>query len=738
MCFFQFKDFLTNLFIKKVDKKQLLKFQKFDKLESLKVKMQKGETLNFKGFAPILVNSFLPFGIIALVAMLVLPLPVALLDTFFVLNITLSLLILMVALHTQRPLDFSSFPNLLLIATVLRLGLNVASTRIVLKDGHTGPDAAGKVIEAFGEFIVSGNYAVGLFVFSILVIINLVVITKGAGRVSEVSARFTLDALPGKQMAIDADLNAGILTPEEAKDRRAEVSKEADFYGSMDGASKFVKGDAIAGILILIVNVVGGLIIGLIQHNLAIGQAAEAYILLAIGDGLVAQIPSLLLSIATAIIVTRVSSAHNMSEHISKQVNLSAAWIPTSLVILALGLVPGMPNKLFIMFAAFAAGLAFLSKRRELAAPADEGEEEEADNADKENEFDVKAVKDDAKISLNIGFGLVSLVSQSDESSLVPSITKLRKETSKRLGFVVPGIRIRDDIDLEPAQYQIKIGEKIVADDTVYYDKILAIPGDNVQLDLNGTKVKEPAFGVDAIWIEPELDKDAQSKGYVTIDPTSVLITHVGQILTNSAAELLGQDEVQELLDDLETSQPNLVQTVVPKIIPLHQLTKILQNLLKEAVPISDLNVVISELATLNTQKMSNDDISEAIRPKLIPLLIQKLTKFKETLPLLTLAPDLEQLILTSVRQNPEEKMLLLDGSLAKNILSNVNDASEALSRENKAVFLIVAPQIRRHVANFIRSQLPAVNVLSFTELPENRNVEIAYTIGGENVSSEQ
>ena len=699
--------------------------------------MEKASTLNLKGFAPNLVNSFLPFGIIALVAMLVLPLPVALLDTFFVLNITLSLLILMVALHTQRPLDFSSFPNLLLIATVLRLGLNVASTRIVLKDGHTGPDAAGQVIEAFGEFIVSGNYAVGIFVFSILVIINLVVITKGAGRVSEVSARFTLDALPGKQMAIDADLNAGILTPEEAKDRRAEVAKEADFYGSMDGASKFVKGDAIAGILILIVNVVGGLIIGLLQHNLPIGEAAQSYLLLAIGDGLVAQIPSLLLSIATAIIVTRVSSAHNMSEHISKQVNLSSAWIPTSLVVLALGLVPGMPNKLFILFAALAAGLAYLSRRKEMTTQEDKDESEKTKDEETENDFDVKAVKDDSKISLNIGFGLVSLVSQSDESSLVPSITKLRKETSKRLGFVIPGIRIRDDIDLEPAQYQIKIGEKIVADDVVYYDKILAIPGDDVTLELNGIKVKEPAFGVDAIWIEPELDKDAQSKGYVTVDPTSVLITHVGQILTNSASELLGQDEVQALLDDLELSQPNLVQTVVPKIIPLHQLTKILQNLLKEAVPISDLHVVISELAAINTQKMSNDDISEAIRPKLVPLLIQRLTKFKETLPLLTLAPDLEQLILTSVRQNPDEKMLLLDGSLAKNILSNVNEASETLSRDNKAVFLIVAPQIRRHVANFIRSQLPSVNVLSFTELPENRSVEIAYTIGGESEQEE-
>ena len=692
--------------------------------------MERLQSLGFPAETPKFVNTLMPFGIIALVAMLVLPLPVALLDTFFVVNITLSLLILMVALHTQRPLDFSSFPNLLLIATVLRLGLNVASTRIVLKEGHTGPDAAGRVIEAFGDFIVSGNYAVGLFVFSILVIINLVVITKGAGRVSEVSARFTLDALPGKQMAIDADLNAGILTPEEAKERRADVAKEADFYGSMDGASKFVKGDAIAGILILVINVVGGLMIGLLQHDLSIGVAAQSYILLAIGDGLVAQIPSLLLSIATAIIVTRVSSAENMSEHISSQINLSAAWLPTSLVIFTLGLIPGMPNILFIIFALITAMLGFFARRKETSADVPEEEDNTSATVD-ENTFDVSAVKDDAKISLNIGFGLVSLVSEADTASLVPSVTKLRKDTSKRLGFVVPGIRIRDDIDLEPSQYQIKIGQKIVADDIIYHEKILAIPGEGVQMMIDGIEVKDPSFGVDAVWIEPELENDAKSKGYVTIDPTSVLVTHLGQILTNHAADLLGQDEVQELLDNLEITQPNLVQTIVPKVIPLHQLTKVLQNLLQEAVPVSDLHVIISELASMNVQKLSNEDISEALRPKLVPLLIQKLSKFKDTLPLLTLAPDLEQLILTSVRQNPDEKMLLLDSGLAKKILSNLNDASEALSAEGKAAFLIVAPQIRRHVANFVRSQLPAINVLSFTELPENRSVEIAFTIGG-------
>ena len=698
--------------------------------------MQEAQKNNFLSLAPNVANSFLPFGIIALVAMLVLPLPVILLDTFFVLNITLSLLILMVAMHTQRPLDFSSFPNLLLIATVLRLGLNVASTRIVLKDGHTGPNAAGQVIEAFGEFIVSGNYAVGLFVFSILVIINLVVITKGAGRVSEVSARFTLDALPGKQMAIDADLNAGILTHEEAKERRAEIAQEADFYGSMDGASKFVKGDAIAGILILLINVIGGLIIGIAQHGLSVTDAAQSYVLLAIGDGLVAQIPSLLLSIATAIIVTRVSSAENMSEHISSQLSMSAAWIPTSFVILVLGLIPGMPTQLFLVFACVAAALAFITNKREKTddAPA----EEDVDVEEREdNDFDISSVKDDAKISLNVGFGLVPMVSQTDAKGLVANVTKLRKETSKRLGYVIPGIRIRDDIELQPTQYQIKIGEKIVADDEVYYDKILAIPSDDTQFDMQGIQVKEPAFGVESIWIEPELELDAQAKGYVTIDPSSVIITHLGQVLNLHASELLGQDEVQELLDELSKTHPNLVESVVPKLIAPHQLTSILQNFLSEAIPIADLNVILSEIVSLNTQKMSNSDISEAVRPKIIPLLIQKLTKFKEKLPLITLAPDLEQLILTSVRQNPDENMLLLDGDLAKTILTNLNEASETLTNQNKAVFLIVAPQIRRHVAKFVRSQLPIVNVLSFTELPDNRSVEVAFTVGNSSESSE-
>ena len=694
--------------------------------------MQQSQAIGFSfGDIKKMSGSLLPVGILALVGMLVLPLPVVLLDLFFVFNITISLLILMVALHTHRPLDFSSFPNLLLLATVLRLGLNVASTRIVLSEGHNGSDAAWQVIQAFGEFIVAGNYTVGLFVFAILVIINLVVITKGAGRVSEVSARFTLDAMPGKQMAIDADLNAGVLTPEEATERRSDVSKEADFYGSMDGASKFVKGDAIAGILILAINVIGGLIIGIAQHNLSVTQAAENYILLSIGDGLVAQIPSLLLSIATAIIVTRVSSSENMSEHISRQVNLSAAWLPTSLVMLALGLVPGMPNMLFIGFSLITAFLAWTSRKKEILAASSEGVEIETEKAEDDVEFGLDDVKDASKISVNIGYSLITLVDEGKADNLVPKVTRLRKEISKALGFIVPGVRIRDDLNLGASQYQIKIGQKIVADDNIFADKKLAIPGDDTKLELAGLKVKEPAFGVDAYWIDAEVQADAEAKGYVIVEPDDVLTTHLSQIINSYASDLLGQEEVQELLDNLQLTYPNLVDTVIPKIMPLNQLTSIMKCILEEGVPISDLRLILESLGSMGAQKLDSADIAERIRPKLVPLLIQKMIKFKDTVPLITFSPELEQLILTTVRQNPEEKMLLLEGTLAKKILSSLNDASEEFNKEGKPVFLIVAPQIRKHVAKFVRSQLPSVNVLSFMELPEDRSVEIAFTVGG-------
>jgi flagellar biosynthesis protein FlhA len=673
-------------------------------------------------------GAVLPVGILVLIAMMVLPLPVFLLDGFFVLNILLSLLILMVTLHTYRPLDFSSFPNLLLIATVLRLALNVASTRIVLGEGHTGPDAAGQVIKTFGEFVVSGNYVVGIFVFIILTIINLVVITKGAGRVSEVAARFTLDAMPGKQMAIDADLNAGVLTAEEATERRREIGEEADFYGSMDGASKFVKGDAIAGILILAINIIGGLTIGIVQNDMAVADAAQAYILLSIGDGLVAQIPSLLLSIATAIIVTRVSSKHNMAQHISRQVHISRAWIPTAAVVGILGLVPGMPNELFLFFAIGAAAAAYFAIRSENEV--ENTHEEDAEQAPLSGDVvTLEDVTDYAPVSLQLGYGLIALVDDDKAGPLVSRITSIRREVSKALGFVVPPVRIRDDLALQPNQYRIRIGHTIVGEDIVYPDRKLALPGDSSAVDLDGIKVRDPSFGVEAVWIRPAQQTQAEANDYVVIEPISVIATHMSQLLTKHAADLIGQDDVQAMLDNLAKRHPQLVQSIVPKLLPLHVLTEVLRLLLVERIPISDLRKILEGLSVIAPNVKSPVAMSESLRPSLVPLLIQQLSALGQTMPVITLTPDFEQLLLRTQRQNGDED-LVLDGGLAKNLLRSLNEISERLINESRPCILVVAPQIRRHLADFIRSHVPQVVILGFTELPENSSVEIVATIG--------
>ena len=678
-------------------------------------------------------GSVLPIGILILVAMMVLPLPVFLLDTFFVVNIVLSLLILMVALHTHRPLDFSSFPNLILIATVLRLALNVASTRIVLSEGHTGSDAAGQVIKAFGDFVVAGNYTVGIFVFVILVIINLVVITKGAGRVSEVSARFTLDAMPGKQMAIDADLNAGILTPEEATARRQEIGNEADFYGSMDGASKFVKGDAVAGLLILAINILGGLIIGIAQHDMAVGDAAQAYILLSIGDGLVAQIPSLLLSIATAIIVTRVSSTQDMAQHIGGQVNLSRAWIPTAVVMFIIGLVPGMPNQLFIAFAGLAAAAAYFARQSEAQKVIDDELEELGDADDEAPEADsvlLSDITDYSAISMQLGYGLIGLVDEEQSGPLVSRVTGIRREVSRGLGFVVPGVRIRDDLSLEPNQYRIRIGQTIVGEDIIYPDRKLALPGDGTHIQLDGIEVKDPSFGIDAIWIRPEQQAEAEAHDYAVVEPDSVISTHLSQLLTKHAADLVGQDDVQTLLDRLSEISPNLVKSIVPKLIPLHMLTLVLRRLLSERIPISDFRRVLEGLSNLVGPNMGPNEMAEALRPSLAPLLIQQVAPLGTVLPLMTLTPELEQLMLRTARQSGDEG-LILEGTLAQQLMRSINETSEKLSAEGRPSIMVVAPQIRRLFSDFVRSHVPDIIILSFTELPENRRVEVYATIGG-------
>ena len=677
-------------------------------------------------------GAIMPLGILALVAMMVLPLPVFLLDTFFVSNILVSLLILMVAMHTQRPLDFSSFPSLLLIATVLRLGLNVASTRIVLSEGHNGADAAGKVIEAFGEFVISGNYAVGIFVFIILIIINLVVVTKGAGRVSEVSARFTLDAMPGKQMAIDADLNAGILTNEEAKARREEIAEEADFYGAMDGASKFVKGDAIASILILVINIVGGLIIGLAQHDLAVEVAAQNYVLLSIGDGLVAQIPSLLLAISTAIIVTRVSATHDMAENIGKQVSLSRAWIPVAAVLLLIGFIPGMPNFMFLAAALVAGGAGYWSYTREQeeAEAADLPDAEEEDEA-APDQIDLSEVADNSPISIQLGYGLIDMVEEDGSGALTTRITGIRRQVSRALGFVIPSVRIRDDLTIDANNYRIRVGQTIVGEDKIYSDRKLAIPGDDARVRIEGIDVKDPSFGMDAIWIPAQNEAEAESNGYVVVNPESVLATHLSQLLHKYAGQLIGQDDVQSLLDNLAESAPSLVESVVPKLVPLHILTSVLRILLEERVPISDLRGILETMPSLVARNLSPIDTAESLRPGLAPLLIQQIAPLNQSLPVMTLDSDLEHMLITMVRQSGDDG-LVLDNSLAEQLLRKISETSEAISAEGRQVVMIVSPAIRRQFSQLIHQHIDDLTVLAFTELPDSRKIEVVATISSD------
>ena len=675
----------------------------------------------------------LPAGILVIIAMMVLPLPVVLLDLFFVFNILLSLLILMVALHSYRPLDFSSFPSLLLIATVLRLALNVASTRIVLSQGHTGAEAAGQVIAAFGEFVIAGNFAVGIFVFAILVIINLVVITKGAGRVSEVSARFTLDAMPGKQMAIDADLNAGILTPEEAKARRADVAEEADFYGAMDGASKFVKGDAIAGILILAINIIGGIIIGSTQHNMALGSAAEAYVLLSVGDGLVAQIPSLLLSIATAIIVTRVSSTHDMAKHIGLQINLSRAWIPVAGVMFIIGMVPGMPNMIFII-AALAAGTAAWFALRKENAPAQPDRDTSGDAAaaapSAPGTLTADEVTDYSAVSIQIGYGLIPMIEDGDQSTLLSRITSIRRDVSKAMGFVIPGVRIRDDLSLPPNTYRIRIGQAIVAEDLVYPDRKLALPGANSTRKLKGIEGKDPSFGMDAVWIQPHQQPEAEADDHIVVEPDSVIATHLSQMLYQHGYNLLGPDDVQALLDNLERTSPTLVDAVVPKLVPLHTLTSVLRHLLADRIPISDMRRILEGMSEMIGRNMSNQDMAEALRPSLAPLLIQQVAPLNAPLPLITLAPELEQLLMRSRQQNPNDP-LVLDNNLAQTILSALGKVSEDLAAQGRTAIVVVSAALRRPFAAYLRAHSSDTIVLAINELPDNRPIEVVASLGG-------
>ena len=676
----------------------------------------------------------LPVAILMLMVMMVIPLPSFLLDIFFTTNILLSLLILMVSIHTFRPLDFSSFPTVLLFATILRLGLNVASTRIVLSEGHTGPDAAGKVIEAFGEFVIAGNYVVGIFVFAILIIINLVVITKGAGRVSEVSARFTLDAMPGKQMAIDADLNAGLLTSEEAKQRREDIAKEADFYGSMDGASKFVKGDAIAGILILLINIIGGLIIGIAQHNLPVSTAAENYIILSVGDGLVAQIPSLLLAIATAIIVTRVSTSQDLSKQIGSQIGVKQAWLPSACVLFLLGLIPGMPNTLFLVGSGLTFFIWWMLQRKNESFDQDTSLADESIDADDEkdnNSISLSEIADNSSISMQLGYGLIQLVDDENEGPLIARITGVRKQISKELGFVIPQVRIRDDLTLEANHYRIRIGQEIVAEDKIFPQLLLAIPGDSAQTKIEGTDVKDPSFNMDATWIEPHQQARAENLGYMVVEPEAVIATHLNQILSKQASELLGQDDVQALLDNLSKTSPQLVSSTVPKLISLSVLTSILKSLLAEKMPISDLKRILEVLAGQNIKNMTPIELAEAVRPTISGLLIQQIAPLNSPLPIITFSAELEQMIVNIAKQTGPNG-LILEANLIQKIVTAINDVIEKLQNENRKAIMITAPVIRRDLSHMLRQHIPNLDVLSFTELPDNKKIEVVANIGSD------
>ncbi|WP_374297427.1 flagellar biosynthesis protein FlhA [Sphingomonas sp.] len=669
----------------------------------------------------------LPAAILLLVIVMMVPIPPALLDIFFVANIAISLLVLMVALNAQKPLDFSAFPTVLLFATLFRLGLNVASTRIVLVHGHEGESAAGHVIEAFGTFLIGGDYVVGLFVFAILMIINLIVVTKGAGRVSEVSARFTLDALPGKQMAIDADLNAGLITPDEAKARRVEVSTEADFYGSMDGSSKFVKGDAVAAMLILAANIIGGLILGPISHGMGIGDAARTYILLAIGDALVAQLPSLMLSIAAAAIVTRVSSDKDLAGQIGSQFAASRTWTPVAGILGLLGILPGMPH-LVILPAAGIAGFAAWKLRQIERRPVPPPAAPAAEPVD-QSRIGWDEVTETMQVNIDIGYGLVPLVDQRRGSPLMARITGVRRQLSKELGFVVPQARVRDDINLAPYTYRLIINGVIVGEDQVSPDEMLALNTGQGVGHLNGKTAKDPTFGLDATWIAKGDADAATGMGYLVVDPGTVMATHLNHVLGSNAAELLGPDEVQALLDGLKETAAQLAGSLSPNPLPLTTLTQVLKGLLSENIALKEFRRIASAIAVAAQKTLDAEEIVELIRPRLGSLIIQKLCGPREPLRVMTLDGHLEALLGQAVRGDASRRHVI-DPDLGRRITDSLSHAAQPLIAEARPFALVVQPSVRIAMRKLLRTVLPDTPVLSFFEVPEEKAVEVIAVIG--------
>ncbi len=672
-----------------------------------------------------------PLLVMVVLAMMVLPLPAFLLDVFFTFNISLSLMILLAVIYVRRALEFATFPTVLLGATLLRLGLNVASTRIVLINGHTGAQAAGHVIAAFGHFVVGGNYAVGMVVFTVLVIINFVVITKGAGRISEVSARFTLDAMPGRQMAIDADLNAGIITQADAIIRRQEVREEADFYGAMDGASKFVRGDAIAGILVVFINMFGGTIIGAAQHGMSLADAGRTYALLTIGDGLVAQIPALLLSVAVAILVTRVSRPHDMSQQIVSQVlGQPRALGVTSGILALLGIIPGMPNVVFLAMAGVCAvGAYFLSKRAvsgKAAAAVPAAAVAGVPAEQKELSWD--DVEQVDLIGLEVGYRLIPLVDRNQGGELMGRIKGVRKKLSEELGFLVQAVHIRDNLELGPNSYRITILGAPVGESEVFPDRELAINPGQVAGTLPGSATKDPAFGLDAIWIEKSRREQAQAQGYTVVDASSVIATHLSHLLQSHAHELLGHEEVQQLLNRLSKTAPKLIEDLVPKLLPMSVVVKVLQYLLLERVPIRNLRTICETLAELAPKSQDPVVLVAAVRVALGRSIVQSIGGLRQELPVITLDPALEQVLQDSMAGGDAAPGF--EPGLADRIQTALGDSTRRQEAAGEPAVLLVAPKIRPWIARLMRHSTPTLAVLAYNEIPENRRIRVIAAVG--------
>jgi flagellar biosynthesis protein FlhA len=677
-----------------------------------------------------------PILLVMILAMMTLPMPPFLLDILFTFNITLAMIVLLVTVYTLRPLSFAVFPTVILIATLLRLALNVGSTRVVLLNGHNGPGAAGNVIESFGSVVVGGNYAVGLVVFAILVIINFVVVTKGAGRISEVSARFTLDAMPGKQMAIDADLNAGLLTQEEAKARREDVSREADFYGAMDGASKFVRGDAVAGILILFINIIGGVAIGMVQHDLDFSSAMQFYALLTIGDGLVAQIPALLLSTAAAIMVTRQNSSQDVGTQVVGQLfgDARALYIAAGILGL-LGVIPGMPHVAFLSLGTVAGvGAYFLSQYRaklaiEEATQEQETEPKEQAVAPERRELSWDDVQPVDPVGLEVGYRLIPLVDQAQDGTLMGRIKGVRKKLSQELGFLIPSVHIRDNLDLSPTAYRITLMGVTAGQAEIHIDRHLAINPGQMFGEIQGIKGKDPAFGLDAIWIEEGQKDQASSLGYTVVDASTVVATHLSQILQDHAHELLGHEEVEQLLKMLSQTAPKLVENLVPETLPLGVLVKVLQNLLQEQVPIRDLRTIAETLAEYSTRSQDPAVLTAAARIALSRMIVQNLNNGENELSVITLEPSLEQILLQST-QAADADAGGIEPGLAERLQKSLQEVAQRQEILGQTTVLLTAPSLRPILARFARYGVPNLHVLSYQEIPDSKQVKIVATVG--------